>query len=53
MDNLKQRDETDSQRTINPLKTAIDALVLDNSEHSEKEQLSWALSKVNDILNVS
>ncbi len=51
--NLKHRDETDSQRTINPLKKAIDALVLDNSELSEKEQLSWALSKVNDILNVS
>jgi len=38
LDNLKQRDEADSSREINPLRVAKDAIVIDNSEKTENEQ---------------
>ena len=38
LDNLKQRDEADSSRELNPLRVAKDAIVIDNSEKTEKEQ---------------
>lgn len=38
LDNLKERDEKDSNRRINPLKIAYDAIVIDNSEKTEDEQ---------------
>ncbi|MEE2700485.1 MAG: (d)CMP kinase [Bacteroidota bacterium] len=38
LENLKQRDEQDSKRTINPLKIAADAIIIDNSEQTEQEQ---------------
>lgn len=41
--NLEMRDHIDSHREISPLRQADDALILDNSIISEKEQLSLAL----------
>ena len=38
LENLKERDEKDSQRVINPLKIADDAIVIDNSLKNEQEQ---------------
>jgi len=38
LDNLKQRDEADSSREINPLRVAKDAIVINNSEKTENEQ---------------
>tara|TARA_B100001105_G_scaffold184207_1_gene149123 strand:+ start:547 stop:1239 length:693 start_codon:yes stop_codon:yes gene_type:complete len=38
LDNLSERDEKDTNREINPLKIAKDAIVIDNSDLSEEEQ---------------
>ena len=38
LENLKERDEKDSNRAINPLKIAKDAIVIDNSEKTAQEQ---------------
>lgn len=38
LENLKERDDKDSNRAINPLKIAKDAIVIDNSEKTEQEQ---------------
>lgn len=42
--NLELRDYIDSNREVNPLRQAEDALVLDNTNLSEKEQFQKALS---------
>jgi len=44
--NLEMRDYIDSHREISPLKKAKDAIELDNTNLTEKEQLSKALSWV-------
>lgn len=48
--NLEMRDYVDSHREVSPLRQAKDALILDNSNITEKEQLSraleWALKKI-------
>ncbi len=50
--NLETRDYTDSNRAISPLRKADDAIILDNSELTPKEQLelalNWAKQKIND-----
>ena len=50
--NLEVRDYIDSHREFSPLKKAKDAIVLDNSNLSEKEQLKmalkWTKEKIND-----
>ena len=50
-DNLETRDYTDSNRAISPLRKAEDAITLDNSELTPKEQLElawkWAKQKIN------
>nr|WP_294861530.1 (d)CMP kinase [uncultured Fluviicola sp.] len=46
LENLKHRDRIDSTRTISPLIQAHDALVVDNSEMSETEQLEYVLNLV-------
>ena len=38
LDNLSERDEKDTNREINPLKIAKDAIVIDNSDLSKEEQ---------------
>jgi len=49
--NLEARDYTDSNRNISPLRKADDAITLDNSELTPKEQLElalkWAKQKIN------
>lgn len=51
--NLSDRDQADSQREISPLKKAPDALLLDNSNLSHKQQLDWAYNKAIQIINQS
>ena len=46
LENLKHRDRIDSTRAISPLTQAKDALVVDNSEMSETEQLEYVLNLV-------
>lgn len=48
--NVLERDHIDSSRAISPLKQADDALLLDNSDITRKEQLDWVLSKVKEII---
>jgi cytidylate kinase len=49
--NLEMRDYIDSHREVSPLKQAKDAVVLDNTNLTEKEQfnkaLNWAKAKIN------
>jgi CMP/dCMP kinase len=49
--NLEMRDYIDSHREVSPLKQAADALVLDNTSLSEKEQLDKALGWVKERLS--
>ena len=42
--NLEMRDYIDSHRDVSPLRKADDAIELDNTDLSEKEQLDFALS---------
>ena len=46
--NLEMRDYIDSHREISPLRQAADALVLDNSNLTEQEQLQLAMRWVNE-----
>jgi cytidylate kinase len=52
--NLEMRDYIDSHREVSPLSQAEDALVLDNSNITEKEQyqkaLKWAKDKISSLL---
>jgi cytidylate kinase len=48
--NLEMRDYIDSHREVSPLKKADDAVVLDNTNLTEKEQFSKALKWANDLL---
>ena len=49
--NLETRDYIDSHREVSPLRQAHDALVLDNSHLSEKDQLllaqKWVAERIN------
>ena len=44
--NIEERDRIDSTRKVGPLRKASDALVLDNTNLTRKEQLNWILDKV-------
>jgi cytidylate kinase len=48
--NLTMRDYIDSHREISPLKKAKDAIELDNSNLTEKEQLDIALKMAKKII---
>lgn len=50
LSNLTERDSMDSSRSISPLKPAIDARVLDNSEMTREQQLAIAIDWVNECL---
>jgi cytidylate kinase len=50
LENLNKRDYLDSTRAESPLVQTSDALVLDNSNLDQKEQLMWVLSKICEIL---
>ena len=47
--NLSERDYRDTHRKIAPLIQTDDAILLDNSKLTPKEQLVWVLEKVNRI----
>jgi len=47
--NLEMRDYIDSNREISPLRKADDAIVLDNTNLSEQEQLKFALGKAKEL----
>ncbi|HRH60428.1 MAG TPA: (d)CMP kinase [Chitinophagaceae bacterium] len=48
--NLEMRDYIDSNREISPLRKAHDAIVLDNSNLTQEEQLKLALKWVKEII---
>ena len=50
MSNLTKRDHLDSTREESPLIQVKDALVLDNSALTKKEQLEWVLEKAKTII---
>lgn len=50
IDNIEKRDHTDTHRAESPLRQADDAVVLDNSELTEQEQLEFALSLIRDLV---
>ncbi|MFB0924765.1 MAG: (d)CMP kinase [Vicingaceae bacterium] len=52
LENITNRDNDDTSRSENPLVKAADAIVIDNSEITPKEQLKIALEYVNDKLTV-
>ncbi|MFM9910674.1 MAG: (d)CMP kinase [Chitinophagaceae bacterium] len=49
--NLEMRDHIDSHREVSPLRQAADAIVLDNTHVSEKEQLIMAMEWVTVTIN--
>lgn len=44
--NLKERDYIDSHRSVSPLRQADDAFVLDNSDMTMKEEVSWIMGVI-------
>ena len=52
-ENLAHRDYADTTRKESPLVRAEDAIILDNTELTEAEQLEFALEKVNPFLESS
>lgn len=48
--NIQDRDRIDSTREISPLRQAVDAIVLDNSNLTREEQLAFVLEKAKERL---
>ncbi|MDQ6763084.1 MAG: (d)CMP kinase, partial [Bacteroidota bacterium] len=48
--NIEMRDYIDSHREVSPLRKAEDAIVLDNTRLSEKQQLEFALNLVKNYM---
>lgn len=48
LENIVERDNIDSNRKASPLRKADDAIILDNSNMTQEEQLEWAIAKVNE-----
>lgn len=51
LNNLTERDSIDSNRIISPLKPAVDAKTLDNSEMTKEQQLEIAIDWVNNTIS--
>jgi len=49
--NIRERDFIDENREVSPLKKAKDAILLDNSHMSVKEQMAWIMDIINKKLN--
>ncbi|HUS87624.1 MAG TPA: (d)CMP kinase [Bacteroidales bacterium] len=49
--NVIERDRIDSGREISPLRKADDAILLDNSNMSLKEQMGWFMEIINNRIN--
>lgn len=52
-DNLSHRDHIDSSREESPLRQADDAVVLDNSELNQEEQLAFVVDLVNERIQTA
>jgi len=50
LQNVQERDHIDSTREASPLRKANDALLLDNSNMMQEEQLEWVIGKVEERL---
>ena len=53
LENLKERDEKDSKRALNPLKIAKDAIVIDNSEKTKYQQKKLIFNIINEKILAS
>jgi len=51
-ENVKKRDFIDENREESPLRKADDAIILDNSQLSQEEQLAWIVERMNEIKNI-
>jgi len=51
--NIEERDYADTHRSESPLRQAEDAIVLDNSNLNEQEQLDFALNELSKLQDVS
>ena len=51
LENVKSRDEIDQNREESPLRKADDALLLDNSNMTIKEQDEWLMNEFNRVVN--
>lgn len=51
LENIKQRDFSDQNRKESPLRKAEDAIELDNSHMTIKEQMQWLLVRFNETIN--
>lgn len=49
LQNIKERDFIDQNRDISPLRKADDAIILDNSNLNQKEQLAWVMQKIHQL----
>lgn len=49
--NIRERDYIDGNREFSPLKKAKDAILLDNSHISVKEQMEWIMDIINNKIN--
>lgn len=49
--NLEMRDYIDSNREVSPLRKAADAMILDNTQLTEKQQFEKAMEWVSSLLN--
>ena len=52
IENLNSRDLKDQSRAISPLKKPEDSIVIDNSAMNIKETYEYALTHVNNFLNI-
>ncbi|NUQ81994.1 MAG: 30S ribosomal protein S1 [Bacteroidetes bacterium] len=51
LEEIRQRDHSDSTRNDSPLRPAADAIHLDNSQLSVEEQVEWVVSKARQVMN--
>ncbi len=51
LNNVKERDCIDQKRSISPLRRADDAILLDNSYMTIKEQKQWLMEQYSKIIN--
>ncbi len=51
LDNIKNRDYQDANRDVSPLRKADDAIVLDNTDMTIRDQNVWLLEQYNRVVN--
>ena len=47
--NVRDRDYQDEHRAISPLRKADDAIVLDNSQMTVEEQMTWIMERIAEL----